>query len=39
MIDQPLAEEALAQLASLVGEWKLTAVGADGEPWPGEARG
>lgn len=38
MIDQPLAEEALARLASLVGEWKLIAVGPDGEPWPGEAQ-
>jgi len=38
MIDQPLAQDALAAMASLVGEWKLIAVGSDGEPWPGEAR-
>jgi hypothetical protein len=38
MIDQPTAEGALAALEPLVGEWRLTAVAAGGEPWPGEAR-
>jgi hypothetical protein len=38
MIDQPTAGDALARLAPLVGEWRLRAVGADGEPWPGEAQ-
>jgi len=38
MIDQPTAEAALRALDPLVGEWSLTAVGPDGEPWPGEAR-
>jgi hypothetical protein len=38
MIDQPTAEDALRALEPLVGEWKLTAVGPGGEPWPGEAR-
>ncbi|MGH8915425.1 MAG: hypothetical protein ACRDZM_13030 [Acidimicrobiia bacterium] len=36
-MDQPTAEEALGRLEALVGEWKLEAIGADGEPWPGEA--
>ena len=38
MIDQPTAEGALRALDPLVGEWRLTAVGPGGEPWPGEAR-
>ena len=38
MIDQLTAEAALRALDPLVGEWSLTAVGPDGEPWPGEAR-
>lgn len=38
MIDQPTAESALRALDPLVGEWTLTAVGPDGQPWPGEAR-
>ena len=37
MID-PTAEAALRALDPLVGEWRLTAAGPDGEPWPGEAR-
>jgi hypothetical protein len=36
MIDQPTAEGALRALDRLVGEWRLTAVGPDGQPWPGE---
>jgi hypothetical protein len=36
-MDQPTAEEALKRLEPLVGEWKLEAIGADGQPWPGEA--
>jgi hypothetical protein len=38
MIDQPTAEDALRALDPLVGEWTLSAVGPDGEPWPGEGR-
>ena len=34
-MDQPIAAEALARLEPLVGEWTLSARGADGEPWPG----
>jgi hypothetical protein len=37
-MDQPTAEEALKRLEPLVGEWKLEARSADGEPWPGEGR-
>ena len=37
-MDQPTAEEALRKLEPLVGEWRLTAISAGGEPWPGEAR-
>jgi hypothetical protein len=37
-VDQPTAEEALAKLQPLVGEWILEARGPDGLPWPGEAR-
>jgi hypothetical protein len=36
MIDQPTADGALRALDPLVGEWRLTAVGPDGKPWPGE---
>ena len=36
-MDQPTAEGALKMLEALVGEWKLEIIGADGEPWPGEA--
>jgi hypothetical protein len=36
-MDQPTAEEALKRLEPLVGEWKMEAIGADGQPWPGEA--
>lgn len=36
-MDQPTAEQALQRLQPLIGEWKLEAVGADGQPWPGEA--
>ena len=38
MIDQPKADAALRALEPLVGEWTLTVVGPDGEPWPGQAR-
>jgi hypothetical protein len=38
MIDQPTAEDALRALDPLVGEWSLTAVGPDGQPWPGKVR-
>ena len=37
-MDQPIAEEALRRLESLVGEWILEAKPLDGPPWPGEAR-
>ena len=37
-MDQPTAEQALARLEPLVGEWTLEAIGPDGRPWPGEAR-
>ena len=37
-MDQPIAEEALEKLATLVGEWTLEAMSADGEPWPGGGR-
>ncbi len=37
-MDQPTAQEALKRLEPLVGEWKLEARSADGEPWPGEGR-
>lgn len=36
-MNQPTAEGALQRLEALVGEWKLEAIGADGQPWPGEA--
>jgi hypothetical protein len=36
-MDQPTAEEALKRLEPLVGQWKLEAIGPDGQPWPGEA--
>ncbi len=35
-MDQPIAEEALEKLATLVGDWTLEAMSADGEPWPAE---
>ena len=38
MMDQPIAEDALKELAPLVGEWVLQAIPPDGEPWPGQAR-
>lgn len=38
MIDQPTAEDALAALEPLVGEWKLGAASPAGEPWPGEGQ-
>ena len=37
-MDQPIAEEALEKLATLVGDWTLEAMSADGEPWPGGGR-
>jgi hypothetical protein len=36
-MDQPTAEQALAALQPLVGEWTLSATPPGGEPWPGEA--
>jgi hypothetical protein len=36
MTDQPTAEDALRALEPLLGEWRLTVSGPDGEPWPGE---
>jgi hypothetical protein len=36
-MDQPTAEEALARLDVLVGEWTQEATPPGGEPWPGEA--
>ena len=37
-MDQPTADAALRELERLAGEWRLTAVGATGEAWPGESR-
>jgi hypothetical protein len=37
MIDQPTADQALAELEPLLGEWTLEAIPPGGEPWPGEA--
>jgi hypothetical protein len=37
-VDQPTAEQVLARLERLVGNWRLEAVGSDGEPWPGEGQ-
>ena len=37
-MDQPTAQDALKALEPLVGEWEVTAIGADGEPWPGQGR-
>ena len=34
-MDQPTAKDALRELEPLVGEWALSAIGADGTPWPG----
>ena len=36
-MDQPTAEQALQRFEPLIGEWKLEAIGPDGQPWPGEA--
>ena len=36
-MDQPTAEEALARLEPLIGEWEMEAGPPDGDPWPGEA--
>lgn len=36
-MDQPTAEAVLKKLAPLVGEWRVTATGPAGEPWPGES--
>jgi hypothetical protein len=38
MMDQPTAEEALARLEPLVGEWRMEAAPPGGEPWAGEGR-
>jgi hypothetical protein len=35
---EPTAEEALTKLEPLLGEWRMTATPAGGEPWPGERR-
>jgi hypothetical protein len=37
-MDQPTAEEALARLEPLVGEWTFEAIPPGGEPWPGGGR-
>jgi hypothetical protein len=37
-VKQRTAEEALKRLEPLVGEWRVTATQAGGEPWPGEGR-
>jgi hypothetical protein len=37
-MDQPTAEEALARLEPLVGEWTMEAIPPSGEPWPGGGR-
>ena len=37
-MDQPTAEQALKEMAVLVGEWSQTATPAGGKPWPGEAK-
>jgi hypothetical protein len=36
--DQPTAEEALARLEPLIGEWTFEATWPDGRPWPGGGR-
>jgi hypothetical protein len=36
-MDQPSTEHVLKRLESLIGEWKLDAIGPDGQPWSGEA--
>jgi hypothetical protein len=37
-INQPTAEQALHELAALVGEWQCEARWPNGEPWPGGGR-
>ncbi len=37
-MEQKKAEQALRELEPLVGEWRQEAIGADGQPWPGEGR-
>ena len=37
-MDQPTALDVLQKLEPLVGQWSLTAIGPDGEAWPGEGR-
>ena len=37
-MDQPTAKDALKALEPLVGEWEVTAIGPDGQPWPGQGR-
>lgn len=37
-MDQPTARDALQKLEPLVGQWSLTAIGPDGEAWPGKGR-
>jgi hypothetical protein len=36
-LDQPTAENALKELAVLVGKWKMEATPPGGPPWPGDA--
>jgi hypothetical protein len=37
-MEQPTAAEALKKLEPLIGEWRMTATPAGGQPWPGEGR-
>jgi hypothetical protein len=37
-MDQPTADQALAELEPLIGEWTLEAIPPGGEPWPGGGR-
>jgi hypothetical protein len=37
-LDQRTADEALKRLEPLIGEWRATATGPEGEAWPGESR-
>jgi hypothetical protein len=36
-MDQPTAEQVLARLEPLIGEWSLEATWPNGDPWPGTA--
>ena len=37
-MDQPTAQQALARLEALVGEWTVQASSADGQVWPADGR-